>query len=79
MGRRAKLLQEYAPHPDLERVDDKFDEVVSTDPVDFICKCGIRVNSMKRLIAARLLKGRPLICQSCKNKMNRAKGTKKDG
>jgi len=71
MPRSIKLLSDY-PNPPYDQVDEgDFNRKVSTDPLDYSCKCGTIVPSKKRLITARILKGVELLCPSCKNRLNR--------
>lgn len=75
MGRRSKTLKDYN-HPDIERVSEEFDKVTSQEKVKYVCSCKREVESKKRLIAARLISGKPLLCDSCKNRINRLGKTK---
>lgn len=69
MGRAIKTLADYGG---CSQVDTReFNAAKSQDRVDFVCTCATIVESRKRLIAARLLAGRLLLCDSCKNKENR--------
>lgn len=70
MPRRSKKLNEY-PSPPYDQVNEiEFDVASSLDRVNYTCTCERVINSQKRLIAARLLDGNPLLCPSCRNKRN---------